>query len=121
MKWQEILRDRWQFKGLVVSDWWANRTCVPALKAGLNVEMPGIEPRYYGGYLLEKALQGEISGELLDERCRPVLRTLLRFPRRGTERPPEVGWRKSVFTQAALESLAPWRAWEPRKASPRCC
>ncbi|CAK9053175.1 Probable beta-glucosidase I (Beta-D-glucoside glucohydrolase I) (Cellobiase I) (Gentiobiase I) [Durusdinium trenchii] len=102
---QEVLRDTWQFKGLVVSDWWANRTTTKALTAGLNVEMPGIEPRYFGGYLLEKAQQGEVTTELLDERCRPVLRTLLSFPRTGVCKAPELSKRKAVFKQAALESL----------------
>lgn len=102
---QEVLRDTWQFQGLVVSDWWANRTTNKALEAGLNVEMPGIEPRYFGGYLLEQARDGRVSTELLDERCRPILRTLLRFPRTGGTKAPEISKRKAIFTKAAVESL----------------
>ena len=102
---QEVLRDTWLFRGLVVSDWWANRTTTKALNAGLNVEMPGIEPRYFGGYLLEKAKAGEVQEDLLDERCRPILRTLLRFPRTGGMKAPELSKRKAIFTQAAVESL----------------
>lgn len=82
---QKVLRDEWHFQGWLVSDWFGNQSTVPALKAGLNVEMPGIEPRHYGGYLLEAVRQGSVSENLLDERCRPVLKTSL--CRRATSTP----------------------------------
>lgn len=37
----EVLRDEWGFEGLVVSDWGAVESRVPALAAGLDLEMPG--------------------------------------------------------------------------------
>ncbi|CAN5115322.1 glycoside hydrolase family 3 C-terminal domain-containing protein [soil metagenome] len=37
----EVLRNEWGFRGLVVSDWGAVEHRVPALAAGLDLEMPG--------------------------------------------------------------------------------
>merc|ERR1719359_1597671 len=75
---QNVLREEWHYRGWLVSDWFGNQSTVPAITAGLNIEMPGIEPRHFGGYLLEACRKGLVTEDLLDERCKPVLRTMLR-------------------------------------------
>src|SRR5512140_2809201 len=39
----DILRTRWGFQGLVMSDWGATHSGAPALEAGLDLEMPKAE------------------------------------------------------------------------------
>ena len=40
----EVLRDEWGFEGAVISDWGAVDAIVPAIAAGLDLEMPGPQP-----------------------------------------------------------------------------
>ncbi|HEY5078037.1 MAG TPA: glycoside hydrolase family 3 N-terminal domain-containing protein, partial [Acidimicrobiia bacterium] len=42
-----ILRDEWDFDGLVMSDWYGTHSTVPAAIAGLDLEMPG-PPQFFG-------------------------------------------------------------------------
>ena len=67
-----VLREEWDFKGLVVSDWGAVYRRVPALKAGLDLEMPpalGRSPEA----VVAAVESGELSLAVLDARVRTVL------------------------------------------------
>lgn len=101
------VRDVWGFEGFFVSDWFGNQSTEASLEAGLNVEMPGLEPRCYGGYLLGAVQRGTVSRELLTERCRPVLRTALRHHqvREPSAVPDDTPQRRQLLRRAALESL----------------
>jgi Glycosyl hydrolase family 3 N terminal domain. len=61
----EILRNEWKFDGIVISDWGAVNDRVAALKAGLDIEMPGS-----GGEedkkIVEAVKKGQISEEYLN-------------------------------------------------------
>jgi beta-glucosidase len=69
----EIMKEEWGFEGLIMSDWGAVHDRVKALKAGLDLEMPGPQPRR-----LQKVVEAVESGELemgvLDETVRRILR-----------------------------------------------
>lgn len=68
----EVLRDEFGFQGLVVSDWGAVYDRVPALRAGLDLEMPPALP--YSPEAVAGAVRaGELSAEVLDARARAVL------------------------------------------------
>jgi beta-glucosidase len=68
----EILRDEWDFGGFVVSDWGAVHDRVEALKAGLDLEMPG--PRELRvKAVIEAVRSGELSESVLDESVRRIL------------------------------------------------
>ena len=57
-----ILRQAWGFDGLVVSDWFATHSTAPALRAGLDLEMPG-PSRFRGERLLEAVRAGEADAD----------------------------------------------------------
>lgn len=62
----DVLRDEWGFDGFVVTDWFAARSTIASVRAGLSLEMPG-EPRFYGRENLGAALDsGEIQPDQLD-------------------------------------------------------
>ncbi len=67
-----VLREEWGFEGLVVSDWGAVYHRVPALLAGLDLEMPpalGRSPEE----IVAAVTTGEVPIEVLDSRVRTVL------------------------------------------------
>ena len=40
---KDVLRDKWGYQGLVMSDWGSTHHCIPAAGSGLDLEMPGNE------------------------------------------------------------------------------
>lgn len=69
---EDILRGEWGFEGLTVSDWMATADRVRALKAGLDLEMPGTG--YYTISKVAKAYRdGEVSQEEIETSARRVL------------------------------------------------
>ena len=69
---QTVLRDEFGFEGLVVSDWGAVYDRVPALLAGLDLEMPpalGRSPEA----VVAAVQAGEVPTDVLDARARTVL------------------------------------------------
>ena len=68
----EILKDEWGFEGLVVSDWGAVHDRVEALKAGLDLEMPGPRERRVKA-VIDAVRSGELGESVLDESVRRIL------------------------------------------------
>jgi beta-glucosidase len=73
----EILKEEWGFDGFVMSDFDAVQATVPAVMAGLDLEMP--KNMYYGEKLAAKVLAGDVPIEQVDESCVRIVRTMLRF------------------------------------------
>ena len=71
----EVLKKRWNFQGLVMSDWGAVHSTVPTLKNGLDLEMPT------GGFLNSEAVKkaltaNEISETNINEMVRRLIRVM---------------------------------------------
>ena len=73
-----ILRKQWGFRGIVISDWGGTHSTVDAVRAGLNVEMPG--QRFLGDALLDSLRSGAVSEKVVDERVRELLRVRFAIP-----------------------------------------
>ncbi len=71
----DILKKRWAFKGFVISDWGAVHSSVPALYAGMDLEMP--RDRYFTINNIEQALRWRlIKPSAIDDKVRRILRAM---------------------------------------------
>ena len=73
----EILREEWGFEGFVVSDWGAVHDRVEALKAGLDLEMPGPKEQRVKA-VVEAVRSGKMDESVLDEAVRRILTIIFR-------------------------------------------
>ncbi len=81
---QTILNDEWGYRGLVVSDWTAVNDRVAAVRAGLDLEMPG--PSDMNDERLVNAVRdGLLEESVLDARVRKVLRLVARAQESGID------------------------------------
>jgi Beta-glucosidase-related glycosidases len=82
------LRRAWGFRGLVMSDWGATHSVAPAMRSGLDIDMPKGEQ--YSLLAIRSALaKKEIEPAQLDEMVRRQLRAIaaLRLDEDASERP----------------------------------
>ncbi|MFT8328461.1 MAG: glycoside hydrolase family 3 C-terminal domain-containing protein [Oenococcus oeni] len=68
----QILREEWGFKGLVMSDWGAVSDHVAALKAGLDLEMPG-KGNESTSEIIEAVNKGELDEKVLERAASRVI------------------------------------------------
>jgi beta-glucosidase len=67
-----ILKEEWGFEGVIMSDWFATHSVIPAANSGLDLEMPG-PARFFGKDLLEALKKGQISLPVIDQKVRRIL------------------------------------------------
>lgn len=68
---EDILRDEWGFKGVVMSDWNAGKDAVASMLAGNDMMQPGQESQYKA--ILEAAKSGKLPEEILNRNVKRVL------------------------------------------------
>ncbi len=69
----QVLRRDWGFKGFVLSDWGGTHSTEAAVRAGLDIEMPGFG--FYGPPLKQAVLDKRISEATLNTMVHRVLRS----------------------------------------------
>src|SRR3954451_3056237 len=74
---REVLKDEWDWDGLVMSDWFAARTTEPAANGGLDLAMPGPSGPW-GDALVEAVRDGRVSEAAVDDKVARLLRLAAR-------------------------------------------
>jgi beta-glucosidase len=79
---QDILRGRWGYDGIVISDWGACHSTDQAMEAGLDIEMSvtdDFDSYYYADSLYQKVMDGIIDEALVDEKVERILHLMERI------------------------------------------
>ena len=74
----QILKGEWRFDGILMSDWGATHSVVPAVIGGLDLEMPSGEFLSYEK-LLPALADGIIQESQIDDKVLRILRTIVRM------------------------------------------
>jgi len=82
----DMLRKEWGFGGVVMSDWGAMHDRVAALKAGLDLEMPG-DTAICRRWILDGIADGSLPQDALDTACRNILRWVDAYVRPADTKP----------------------------------
>ena len=73
-----VLKERWGFDGVVVSDWTAIRSTEESANAGMDLEMPGLPTSPWRDGLVAAVRDGRVAAELIDDKVLRVLRLAAR-------------------------------------------
>lgn len=77
-----ILREEWQYDGMVVSDWGAVHSTREAAESGLDIEMSvtdNFDEYCMANPLKQMVESGEISEELIDQKVKHILQLMMRL------------------------------------------
>jgi len=88
---KEVLNNRWDYDGLVISDWEAVVDRVEALKAGMHLQMPGRKARYNDSLIVAAVKNGQLEEATLDHIVEDLLKTVLKAQslEKNTEMPAD--------------------------------
>ncbi len=75
---RDVLKDRWGFQGLVLTDFNQARSTLGAARAGLDIGMPwgDWETTPFGKPLMDAVLHGEVPVSNIDDKVRRILRVM---------------------------------------------
>lgn len=101
----DILRDKWGFDGMSVSDWGAVHDTAAVAAGGLDIEMSVTDnfDEYFMAEPLKKAVEsGEIPESLIDEKVQNIIRMLFRLHKMGEGERNPGGYNTQEHREAAL-------------------
>ncbi|KAJ5532028.1 hypothetical protein N7494_008580 [Penicillium frequentans] len=106
---QSVVRKEWNYKGLIMSDWFGTYSVSEAVNAGLDLEMPG-PSRFRGPGLVHAIVSNKVSERTIDERVRTVLEMVNRTANsKIPENAPEIQRNfpedQALLRRAASESV----------------
>jgi beta-glucosidase len=73
----DALREKWGYQGLVMTDWGAMNARVPALKAGLDLEMPGPADEN-DTFIVDAVRSGVLEEAILDQAVERILKVVFK-------------------------------------------
>ncbi|GAA2636911.1 beta-glucosidase family protein [Paractinoplanes durhamensis] len=107
----EIVKDTWGYRGLVMSDWFATKTAAPAANGGLDLVMPG-PAGPWGDALVAAVQSGEVDEAVIDDHLDRLLLLAKRVGALGAERSwpsslpaPDSGVRRDQLTRLAATGI----------------
>lgn len=76
---QTLLRDEWNYDGMVMTDWFGGSDAVAQMKAGNDMLQPGIPAQYEA--IVAGVQDGSLDEAVLDRNVRRILEMVMRTPR----------------------------------------
>ncbi|MDD4000028.1 MAG: glycoside hydrolase family 3 C-terminal domain-containing protein [Bacilli bacterium] len=101
----KVLREEWNYQGLVISDWGAVNDTLGAASAGLDIEMSvtsNFDDYFLANPLKKKLKSGEVEVGAIDEKVRNILRTMYKIKKLGATDDRKAG----AFNTKAHQKLA---------------
>jgi beta-glucosidase len=103
----DVVKDSWGYRGLIMSDWFATRSAAPAANAGLDLVMPGPDGPW-GDALVAAVHAGEVDEAVIDDHLGRLLLLAQRTGALGTPRtyPPALPAPASPVRREQLTRIA---------------
>lgn len=103
---QHLLREKFGFGGIVVSDWGASNDHVEGVRSGSNLEMPG-NSGATAGELVRAVKKGRIEEAILDQRVDEILTVMMPVQKAVTEQKKDFSIEEhhKLARRAATESI----------------
>lgn len=102
---ENILRDEWNYKGCIVSDWGGVNDIISSINNGLNLEMPGYKDDYYK-VLVEAVKNNKLDEKVLNESVTKVIELILKY-KEGKKIPYKCNFKEHIdLAEEIAESSA---------------